>query len=504
MRNRAIRLVEHKRLSLELEKIAALFDENNASIKIQKVLGQGLFAATYKGKTVLGGYARVVRVLRRNLAHEPRIRAEFMDLVNRSTKYIHQNLVLTRDTGQFPDADIFYCVQDYVDGGTLQDALDEGTQFNVAQVLEIGRQVVRALEPIHEEHEVHGSIKPSNIFISKTDRVERKRDRIKLGDPSLPVSFINLNVDRLTYDYCYVAPEAFSGDRKLVPASDFYSLGCVLHQLAYGSPPFVADNPVELASLHMSGNLPATGPEREGFTPAFYAILVWLLRRNPLDRPRSIEQVIDRIDRVAAGAATRDSQGPERVFDTQFGEAISPDYSIVSFSDPGDVYGTVIRRTDELPSEKPPGVEKGDIAAEEESPVRPKSTGMTAERWQQINALLDAVLHLPPGEQQAYLDLHCPDPELRQEVRSLLEAHDGAQSFLEEPAKGFDSPLIPVAKDLAADRLVGQEIDGYRILDVLGRGGMGIVYKALDINLDKVVALKMIDPVWARDEASLW
>jgi serine/threonine protein kinase len=50
------------------------------------------------------------------------------------------------------------------------------------------------------------------------------------------------------------------------------------------------------------------------------------------------------------------------------------------------------------------------------------------------------------------------------------------------------------------DSLIGKTIDGYKILEVLGRGGMGVVFKALDESLDKIVALKMIDPFLARDE----
>lgn len=51
--------------------------------------------------------------------------------------------------------------------------------------------------------------------------------------------------------------------------------------------------------------------------------------------------------------------------------------------------------------------------------------------------------------------------------------------------------------------MIGKVIDNYRILEMLGRGGMGIVYKAIDINMEKIVALKMMNPMLAHDEAFL-
>lgn len=50
------------------------------------------------------------------------------------------------------------------------------------------------------------------------------------------------------------------------------------------------------------------------------------------------------------------------------------------------------------------------------------------------------------------------------------------------------------------DSMIGQTVDNYKIIEVIGRGGMGVVFKAMDLNLEKIVALKMIDPFLARNE----
>jgi len=51
------------------------------------------------------------------------------------------------------------------------------------------------------------------------------------------------------------------------------------------------------------------------------------------------------------------------------------------------------------------------------------------------------------------------------------------------------------------ESLIGKTVDSYRILEVIGRGGMGVVFKAIDTSLEKIVALKMVDPFLARDES---
>ena len=107
-------------------------------------------------------------------------------------------------------------------------------------------------------------------------------------------------------------------------------------------------------------------------------------------------------------------------------------------------------------------------------------------RWPKVKRLFDEALDLAPADVAALLARHDADPVLVAEVRSLLAWHDGAGTFLESPA-------VRVA-DLAADPLVGQSLGPWRVVGVVGQGGMGIVYRAerADDAFTRQAAIKVI------------
>ena len=123
------------------------------------------------------------------------------------------------------------------------------------------------------------------------------------------------------------------------------------------------------------------------------------------------------------------------------------------------------------------------------------------DRMQQIEKLFLAALECQPDERTAYLFAACgSDAKLFEEVQKLIAAHEQVGSFMDLPAY---EPVAGNHIDSAMQLQVGCQLGQYRILKMIGRGGMGEVYLAQDSKLRRRVALKLLPAHVTRDEQFL-
>ncbi|MFF0480266.1 serine/threonine-protein kinase [Streptomyces sp. NPDC004435] len=192
----------------------------------------------------------------------------------------HPHVVGVFDFGTW-DGKLFL-VMELVEGDSLASSPAHPLVLPAERVAVVAAHAAAGLAAAHRQGVVHRDIKPGNLLMDAEGTVKLADFGIArfVDDPSAGLT----TTGQIVGTGLYLAPERALG-KPASPASDVYSLGCVLYQLLTGHPPFRADTATALLYQHIDSA--PTPPSRLGvvLTPAFEAYLLSLLAKQPEQRP---------------------------------------------------------------------------------------------------------------------------------------------------------------------------------------------------------------------------
>jgi eukaryotic-like serine/threonine-protein kinase len=125
---------------------------------------------------------------------------------------------------------------------------------------------------------------------------------------------------------------------------------------------------------------------------------------------------------------------------------------------------------------------------------------MSPERFKKVEEIYHAVLRVSDKERYSFLQESCGDDvELRREIESLLSYENTFDSLIDAPPESLAAQMFAEKVTPTKPNIIGTQINQYKILSLLGAGGMGAVYLAEDKKLERQVAVKLLSDEFAKD-----
>ena len=258
--------------------------------QIEKEIGRGGMARVYLAVQNKLGRKVALKVVSSDYANDVAFRKRFIRESRINAQLSHPNIVQVYDVGSHES--LLYLVLEHIAGGDLNQHLERG--MHVSDLVEVVRDIGRALDYAHEKGFIHRDIKPENILF-RPDGSAVLTDfgiaRVIEGEPALTI------VGRVVGTPQYMSPEQAAG-RELDGRSDLYSLGVVFYRLLTGEVPYKADSAVAIGIKHLQEPIPKV----PSYLSAFQGVIDRALAKKPEHRYQTGAELVVALEEIKASA----------------------------------------------------------------------------------------------------------------------------------------------------------------------------------------------------------
>jgi len=258
--------------------------------RITGLIGQGAMGAVYRAHQIAMDRPVAIKVINPDLCRNSDYVERFLREARSVGRLNHPAIVHGYDAGQSHGH--YYLTMELVEGESLDRHLMRVQRLDEAQTRRIARDVADALEHAHGRGVIHRDIKPSNLILAPDGRVKVSDFGLARSteDPALTRTGITLGTPH------YISPEQVQGDAPADIRSDLYSLWATLYHLVAGTPPFEGKTIGSVMAKHITEQPRPLVQVVLGVSPAFSALVIALLAKDPAQRPQTPAEVVAAID----------------------------------------------------------------------------------------------------------------------------------------------------------------------------------------------------------------
>jgi serine/threonine-protein kinase len=260
-------------------------------------IAEGGMAAVWRARQEKLDRVVAIKIMDKGPDTDEREVERFIYEARAAASLIHPNIVQVIDAGELPGC--MYYVMEYVPGPTAGDLVDAQKTLPEEQVVKIAAEVAEGLLYAWRDHKVvHCDIKPDNLLLHRNGRT-------KIADLGL-AQVLGTEGVGIEDDMTIGTPNYFPPEQALVEGpfdcrTDMYALGASMYHMATGELPFGDQEPDEVASEQVHGQLPAPREIKKSLSKPFCGFVEKLMSKDPKDRYSSWEEVVAELERVAQG-----------------------------------------------------------------------------------------------------------------------------------------------------------------------------------------------------------